>query len=72
MFCTTGKDEVLSVTIIICPECGKALDTEKHDIAAHGISHWSVPPKDVGLIRNPEAQRRYRELLQMATPTGGA
>jgi hypothetical protein len=54
------------MALIICPECGVELDTEKHDITAHAIGHWKVVPRDIGTLRNSEAQRRYRALLEAA------
>ena len=51
---------------VICPECGVELDTEKIDVVAHAMGHWKVPPRDIGTIRNNDAQRRYRALLEAA------
>ena len=48
---------------VICPECGAEFDTEKVDIVAHGISHWGVQPRDIGTLRNMQAQERYQALL---------
>ena len=48
---------------VICPECGAEFDTEEVDVVAHAISHWGVQPRDIGTLRNVQAQERYQVLL---------
>ena len=48
---------------VICPECGAEFDTEEVDVVAHAISHWGVQPRDIGTLRNLQAQERYHMLL---------
>lgn len=51
---------------ITCPECGESLDKSKVDIEKHAIGHWGVIPKDIHKLQNPEAVKRYKELLKAA------
>ena len=51
------------MSIIVCPECGVELDTEKVDVVAHAYGHWGVMPRDIGTLRNTQAQARYNQIL---------
>lgn len=59
-----GSKGVSDMVVIVCPECGEALDTQKVDVIAHAIGHWKVVPRDISTIRNFEAQKRYRILIE--------
>ena len=51
---------------ITCPECGEVLDPKKVDIEKHAYGHWGVIPKDIFKLQNPEAAKRYKELMKSA------
>ena len=46
----------------VCPECG--INLEGLNKEAHGIQHWGVEFKDIHLIKNPDAQERYKQLME--------
>ena len=52
------------MVIVICPECGSELDSEKVDVVAHAYSHWQVMPRDIGTLRNIQAQERYNTIME--------
>jgi len=52
--------------IVTCPECGLDLDTSKISLRKHAYMHWSVEPRHLDRIRNQEAVKRYKYLLDEA------
>lgn len=58
------------MTIIVCPECGRSLDTERVDVIAHAYAHWRVSPRDVSTLRNTQAQERYHAILSQLKEDG--
>jgi hypothetical protein len=49
-----------------CPECGKVLDSEKEDFLKHARTHYGCDVKDIYRMRNQEAQKRYKILVEYA------
>ena len=52
------------MVIVICPECGAELDSDEIDVIAHAYQHWQVLPRDIGTLRNTQAQARYNSILE--------
>jgi len=52
--------------IITCPECHKELDSEKVNFRAHALNHWGVEERHLDRIRNTEAVKRYKIILEAA------
>lgn len=51
------------MVIIICPECGVTLDSEKVDFEVHCKNHWHVDYKRLDTLRNGTARARYEEIM---------
>lgn len=51
---------------VLCPECGKILNSEKVDIRKHAVGHWGVSERDLHRMTNREAVRRYNTLITAA------